>query len=94
LGIFAGIGLFASSLLLESVGVAAVTAVGGANWDFVNSVPSYTGLLPAWLEKLTLLAICLGAIAANALNVCSSALSFTAMGIHLPPTHPGRRWPR
>lgn len=36
------------------------------------------------VEELTLLAICLGAIAANALNVYSSALSFTAMGIHLP----------
>jgi NCS1 family nucleobase:cation symporter-1 len=83
-GIFAGIGLFASCLLLESVGAAAVTAVGGATWDFVDPVSSYTGLLPAWLEELTLLAICLGAIAANALNVYSSALSFTAMGIHLP----------
>jgi len=83
-GIFAAVGLFASCVLLETVGAAAVTAVGGADWNFDNPVASYTGLLPLWLEKLTLLAICLGAIAANALNVYSSALSFTAMGIKLP----------
>ena len=71
-------------MLLETVGAAAVTAVGGADWNFDNPVASYTGLLPIWLEKLTLLAICLGAIAANALNIYSSALSFTAMGIKLP----------
>jgi NCS1 family nucleobase:cation symporter-1 len=76
--------LFASCVLLETVGAAAVTAVGGADWNFDNPVASYTGLLPVWLEKLTLLAICLGAVAANALNIYSSALSFTAMGIKLP----------
>src|SRR6478672_1153593 len=83
-GLFAGVGLFLSCILLETVGAAAVTAVGGADWNYDNPVASYTGLLPVWLEKLTLLAICLGAIAANALNVYSSALSFTAMGIKLP----------
>jgi len=83
-GLFAGIGLFVSCLVLETIGAAAVTAVGGADWNYDNPVSSYTGLLPVWLEKLTLLAICLGAIAANALNVYSSALSFTAMGIQLP----------
>ena len=83
-GLFAGIGLFVSCLVLESVGAAAVTAIGGADWNYDNPVSSYTGLLPVWLEKLTLLAICLGAIAANALNIYSSALSFTAMGIQLP----------
>ncbi len=83
-GIFAGIGLFLSCLLLETVGAAAVTAVGGADWNFENPVSSYTGLLPSWLEQLTLLAICLGAIAANALNIYSSSLSFSAMGIRLP----------
>ncbi len=83
-GIFAGAGLFASCVLLETVGAAAVTAVGGANWNPDNPVSSFTGLLPEWLEQLTLLAICLGAIAANALNIYSSSLSFTAMGVRLP----------
>ncbi len=83
-GIFAAAGLFLSCVVLEVVGAAAVTAVGAADWNFANPVASFTGLLPGWLEKLTLLAICLGAIAANALNIYSSALSFTAMGISLP----------
>jgi len=83
-GLYAAVGLFVSCLVLESVGAAAVTAVGGVDWNYDNPVASYTGLLPIWLEKLTLLAICVGAIAANALNVYSSALSFTAMGIKLP----------
>ncbi len=85
-GIFAGIGVFVSCTLLEIVGAAAVTAIGGADWNYDNPVASFTSLLPTWLEKLTLLGICLGAIAANALNVYSSALSFTAMGIKLPTT--------
>ena len=83
-GIFAGVGLFLSCVVLKVVGAAAGTAVGAADWDFDNPVSSVTGLLPGWLEQLTLLAICLGAIAANALNVYSSALSFTAMGVRLP----------
>ncbi len=83
-GLFAGVGVFVSCTLLEIVGAAAVTAVGGADWNGANPVASYTGLLPTWLEKLSLLGICLGAIAANALNIYSSALSFTAMGIKLP----------
>jgi NCS1 nucleoside transporter family len=83
-GIWAAIGMFVSCTILESVGAAAVTAVGAADWNFANPVDSYTSLLPTWLGKLTLLAICLGAIAANALNVYSSSLSFTAMGLKLP----------
>jgi NCS1 nucleoside transporter family len=81
-GWFAAVGLFASTTLLETVGAATVTAVGIPNWG-ENPVDSYTSLMPGWLGKLTLLAICIGAIAANALNVYSSALSFTAIGIRL-----------
>jgi nucleobase:cation symporter-1, NCS1 family len=87
-GIFSGLGVFVSCVLLEVFGAAAVTAFGGAafdfdspNWVFANPTGAYTSLMPTWLGKLTLLGICLGAIAANALNVYSSALSFAAMGI-------------
>jgi NCS1 nucleoside transporter family len=75
----AGLGLFVSCLLLEVAGAAAVTA-GGSE----VAPSSFTGLLPTFLAKLTLLAICLGAIAANALNVYSGAMSFMAMGVRLP----------
>jgi nucleobase:cation symporter-1, NCS1 family len=75
----AALGLFVSCVLLEVAGAAAVTAGGG------EVAPSaFTGLLPTSLAKLTLLAICLGAIAANALNVYSGAMSFMAMGVRLP----------
>jgi NCS1 family nucleobase:cation symporter-1 len=39
--------------------------------------------LPTWLRDLTLLAICVGAIAANALNIYSGAMSFLAAGIKI-----------
>ena len=42
-----------------------------------------TGLLPTWLGKLTLLCICLGAVAANAVNIYSGSLSFMTLGISL-----------
>jgi nucleobase:cation symporter-1, NCS1 family len=75
----AGLGLFVSCVLLEIAGAAAVTAGGS------EVAPSaFTGELPTFLAKLTLLAICLGAIAANALNVYSGAMSFMAMGVRLP----------
>jgi NCS1 nucleoside transporter family len=75
----AGLGLFVSCVLLEVAGAAMVTA-GGAAVD----PGQFTGLLPTVLAKLTLLAICLGAIAANALNVYSGAMSFMALGVRLP----------
>jgi NCS1 family nucleobase:cation symporter-1 len=75
----AGFGLFASCVLLEVAGAATVTA-GGAD----VAPAEFTGLLPTVLAKLTLLAICLGAIAANALNVYSGAMSFMALGVRLP----------
>ena len=40
--------------------------------------------MPTVLADLTLLAIALGAVAANVLNIYSGALSFTALGIRLP----------
>jgi len=75
----AGLGLFVSCVLLEIAGAAAVTAGGS---DVAPS--AFTEQLPTFLAKLTLLAICLGAIAANALNVYSGAMSFMAMGVRLP----------
>ena len=44
----------------------------------------FTGLLATPLADLTLLAIALGAVSANVLNIYSGALSFTAIGIKLP----------
>jgi NCS1 nucleoside transporter family len=82
--LYAGLGVFASCVFLEMVGVAAVTA-GKSAFD----PSSVTDLVPTALGKLTLVCICLGAIAANAINIYSGSLSFMAAGIKLP-THLAR----
>jgi nucleobase:cation symporter-1, NCS1 family len=83
-GIFAGLGNFLSSTVLQVAGAAAVTAVGVANWDGANPTGSYISLMPGWLGAITLLAIFIGAISANALNLYSAAMSFAAVGLRLP----------
>ncbi len=77
-GIFAGLGIFWSCALLETAGAAVVSA-GQTALD----PSSFTNLLPGWLGSLTLLAVVLGAISANALNVYSGSLSFIAAGVPL-----------
>ena len=83
-GVYAALGVFLSCVLLETVGAAVVTA-GGKEL----APASFTDLLPTWLGKLALLCICLGAIAANAINIYSGSLSFMTLGIRLP-THIAR----
>jgi len=79
---WSGLGLFLSCTLLEIVGAAVGTAVGA---DKALAGPGgMTGLLATPLADLTLLAIALGAVSANVLNIYSGALSFTALGIRLP----------
>src|SRR4051794_25378831 len=83
-GLFAGLGNFLGCIILETAGAAAVTAVGPANWNGANPTGSYISLMPAWLGGITLLAIFVGAISANALNLYSAAISFVALGVKLP----------
>ena len=63
-----------------------VAGLGGAfGFDALgNPTGAFTGHLPTALADATLLAIALGAVAANVLNIYSGALSFTALGIKLP----------
>ena len=83
-GINAGLGNFLGCTLLEVAGAAAVTAVGPANWNSANPTGSYISLMPGWLGAVTLLAIFIGAISANALNLYSASMSFAAVGVRLP----------
>jgi NCS1 family nucleobase:cation symporter-1 len=80
---WSGLGLFLSCALLEIAGAASATVTGVGAID-ANPTGAFTGHLPTALADLTLLAIALGAVAANVLNIYSGALSFTAMGIKLP----------
>jgi NCS1 family nucleobase:cation symporter-1 len=80
---WSGLGLFVSCVILELAGAASAT-IGSAGAALGDPTGSFTGHLPTVLADFTLLAIALGAIAANVLNIYSGALSFVAMGIRLP----------
>jgi NCS1 nucleoside transporter family len=79
-GLSAGLGVFLSCMVLELAGAASTSIV--LNLD--NPTAAFTAPLGSVVRDLTLLAIALGAVAANAVNIYSGALSFTAMGFHLP----------
>jgi len=83
IALWSGLGLFLSCALLEIVGAAAAT-VASASAIASNPTGAFTGLMATPLADLTLLAIALGAVSANVLNIYSGALSFTAIGIKLP----------
>jgi NCS1 nucleoside transporter family len=80
-GWWAGLGVFVSCVLLETVGAASATLASNPN---ATPTDAFTSHLPTALADATLLAIALGAVAANVLNIYSGALSFTALGIRLP----------
>ena len=62
-GLWSALGIFWSCSLLEIAGAGVVTA-GQATL----SPEAFTNLLPTWIGKLTLLAVVVGAVAANALE--------------------------
>jgi NCS1 family nucleobase:cation symporter-1 len=82
-GLWAGLGVFLSCVLLEIVGAAAATVTSIDKFG-ANPTAGFTSHLPTWIADITLLAIALGAICANALNVYSGSMSFLALGIKLP----------
>jgi NCS1 nucleoside transporter family len=80
-GVWAGLGVFVSCTLLEIVGAASATIAAPG---IENPTEAFTSHLPSVIANLTLLAIALGAISANAINIYSGSMSFLAMGINLP----------
>jgi nucleobase:cation symporter-1, NCS1 family len=78
---WAGIGVFLSCVVLEIAGAASATL---ATSSAATPTAAFTAHLPTALADATLLAIAIGAIAANVLNIYSGAMSFVAMGIKLP----------
>jgi NCS1 family nucleobase:cation symporter-1 len=80
-GLWAGAGVFVSCVVLEFVGAASATIGTDA---LGQPTSAFTGHLPTVLADFTLLAIALGAVSANVLNIYSGALSFVALGIRLP----------
>jgi NCS1 family nucleobase:cation symporter-1 len=77
----AGLGNFVSCTVLMAAGAAAAT-IAGFNPD--DPTTSFTASMPIVIKDFTLVAITIGAIAANALNIYSGAMSFLAAGIKIP----------
>jgi NCS1 nucleoside transporter family len=83
IGWWSALGLFLSCVVLEIAGAASATAAS-AGASLGNPTGTFTGHLPTAMADLTLLAIALGAVCANVLNIYSGAMSFVATGIRLP----------
>jgi len=79
----AGLGNFVSCTVLMAAGAAAATLAGYNPDNPTNSFVA-ASVMPFWVREITLVAIAVGAIAANALNVYSGAMSFLAVGIKIP----------
>jgi nucleobase:cation symporter-1, NCS1 family len=79
-GFYAAAGLFLSCMVLEVVGAASVTAGPSGT---TNPTQAFTSQLASPLAKATLLAIAIGAIAANSLNIYSGAMAFVTIGVRL-----------
>lgn len=80
-GLWAGLGVFVSCVLLELAGTASATLTFPAS---DSPTQAFIAHVPHVLADLTLLAIALGAISANVLNVYSGSMSFMTLGIKIP----------
>ena len=79
-GLAAGFGIFVSCVVLEAAGAASALILFKEN----DPTGSFVHSLPTVVADFTLFAIVVGAIAANALNVYSGAMSFLAAGVRIP----------
>ncbi|WP_330306535.1 MULTISPECIES: cytosine permease [unclassified Streptomyces] len=79
--LYPAVGLFVSVAIVAIIGAASATIVAPKD---ATPTAAFTGHLPGWLGNLVLLAIILGAVSANALNIYSSAISITSLGLKLP----------
>jgi purine-cytosine permease-like protein len=77
----AGLGVFVSCVVLELVG-AALATVHGTNFNG-NPTEQLSNQLPGVIAVLTLLAITLGGISANVLNIYSGSIAFLTLGIRV-----------
>lgn len=82
-GLAAGLGVFWSMTFLEILGAASATATGSAAGG-ANPTGAFTGQMGTTVGDIVLVAIVLGGISANVLNVYSGAMSLLVTGINLP----------
>ncbi|MET7731354.1 cytosine permease [Streptomyces sp. NPDC005402] len=79
--LYPALGLFLSVTVVAVIGAASATIMAPKD---ASPTAAFTGHLPGWLGDLVLLAIILGAVSANALNVYSGAISIASFGLDLP----------
>lgn len=77
---WSGIGVALSCIALEIVGAASATIATSPN---LSPTGAFTDPYPTFVRDLVLLAIAVGAVAANVLNVYSGSMSFVTLGIKL-----------
>ena len=82
LGLAAGSGNFLSTTIIMSIGALAFNVLGAGSVFGENPTADFTKTLGGF-GGITLLAIVIGSISANVLNVYSGAMSFLAMGFKL-----------
>ena len=84
LGWFAGLGNFTSTTLIMAVGVIAFNVLSKGNfWGIANPTSTFTAVFNPVFGAIVLLAIVIGSVSANILNIYSGAMSFLAMGFKL-----------
>ncbi|MFF7641997.1 cytosine permease [Streptomyces canus] len=79
--LYPALGLFLSVTVVAVIGAASATILAPKD---ATPTAAFTGHLPGWLGDLVLIAIILGAVSANALNVYSGAISIASFGLALP----------
>jgi NCS1 nucleoside transporter family len=79
--LWGGLGVFVSCVVLEVLGAASATIAVPKG---ASPTAAFTGPMPTAIADLVLLAIALGAVSANAINVYSGTMSFLALGFNLP----------
>lgn len=80
IGWAAGLGNFVSCTVLMAAGAAAALI---PHFDAGNPTTSFVSSMPDVIRDFTLIAIAVGAIAANSLNIYSGAMSFLAAGVRI-----------
>jgi nucleobase:cation symporter-1, NCS1 family len=78
--LYAFLGLFLSTTVLEIVGAASMSIVVPKD---LSPTDAFVYSLPTFVAKLTLLCIVLGSICANVLNIYSGSLAFLTIGLNI-----------
>jgi NCS1 nucleoside transporter family len=78
--LWSGLGVAISCIFLEFVGAVSATIVTKSG---LSPTAAFTSPYPTAVRDLVLLAIAVGAVAANVLNIYSGAMSFSTLGIRI-----------